>query len=314
MANGTARRRVSRVVLAGGLLALAASFMPAQALPAPVMKYSDVRCVGGASNPTCTGVQGWLGSDRVVSATFSQVLNPTAGTGATVVIKDRDGATVSLDKVTVSNYTITAFIAQNGTTSTGAKRFLHVEKGPFTATWTAVSNTPGTPVGTITQTFNLDGIAPSVVLNSPKEMAHTQRIGPTGNIGAPPVEMNITIQEQNLVVLGPQELLILDGKASDYVDANGDEANTSGILRVDAYFTDATAFDTTGSSAESLAKLTNTCSGTQCPASLTFSDADDASWDISADVPPGVWSMVVIATDLSGLRGYSKPLTIVKLS
>src|SRR5687767_5286685 len=111
MASRSERRgsRTARVILAGGLLALAASIMPAQALdPAPAVRSTSVDT-------------GWSGSDRVITARFSENLDPgcTAATCSpikvmsTATLKKADGAAMPIENVTVSNDTISLLVGES---------------------------------------------------------------------------------------------------------------------------------------------------------------------------------------------------------
>ncbi len=322
MATRTARRGFgTRAVIAGGvLLALSASFMSANADTAPVVSSSSV-------------ATGWSGSDRLITVLFDQPLSyNTNNTKTTVTLvgtnADATARTMPISSIAESNGLLSVSVASQphpDDVNLGAV-YMWERWSPYTLTINAVPKAVATPNSTATLKFKVDGAPPAITLNSPSDMLPNffgLRDGPLVVAG----DTYYTDAGAGVYVAGepiPVSAYFID--RGDKVNAAGDVKGpfSSGLKTVQFMLTDVltrqrTALKVWGNATDGAWKNPG-CTDTLCTGKLDLLDhtgddnpGPDNSIDIAEYVPPGVYSLQIIATDLSGLRAYTKPFNIIRL-
>lgn len=312
----------ARVILAAGVLALSGSLVPAAAV-APEVKQTSVDTT-------------WSGSDRVISAVFNENLDagtPTAPK-TTAVLKRANGATMPIKSINVSNDTVTVFVDESAHPDlpAPAKVYMYPAWGPYTITFTAISKSVGTDPATVTRTFNVDGAAPSILVDEPGDsLPNFMGVRDNPWVIPAPIMGNQTIyMDAGAAVFAPGDPIRLSALIKDRTDANGRTTFTSGLKSLRVRLTDLATQDVT----TIYSKLNTSCTGdtdadgmmdlgetwTLCTGTFDLLDhtndenpGPDNAIDLSADIGPGLWSLQLVATDLSGLNSYTKPLNIIRL-
>lgn len=281
MTPRSARGRGVRAILAGGLLALVASTVTAQAGPgdAPVLDKSSIST-------------GWLKANTAVWAEFDKIIAPAS----TVAVTD--------------TFTNTAV---GGTTSVVGRGIAFVpgaliEDGrTYSATFT-VSGIEGTPNTVYSKSFKLDAKTPSApVITAPETLGLT--LAEDGCDAVPGCDFNANL------VLGAAD--VFEGTARDVRGVNGVTAATSGIQKIELRFynvveqvVELVPSILSGRPTDYSFKvaLDQTC-GSVCPLDLEPWSANASEIE---DLSTGVWSMRAVAIDYAGnVSAPSKSITFV---
>jgi hypothetical protein len=343
MATRTARRGIgARVILAASVIALAAGIMPASALdPAPAVVRSSVDNGWSGSDRLITVL-----FDKPISYV-------AAGTATTVRLthKNADGTAdvvMPIEDIAASNELLSIIVGPqaNPDGATLPQVRMWSKWGEYTLTIHAVPRESGVAsTGTTAEPdpvlkFKLDGAAPSINMFEPSDSLPNFLGLRDGPLVLPnPLGGDLVLHiDGGVAVYTALDPIRLTALITDRGDKYGpDNAGTwifkkgfysSGLRRVELLATNLITEDTsplkiwTAADGSKVAAWVNTaCTPAACDGSYldlldhTEDDVpgDDKSMDISAAVGPGAWSLQLVATDLSGLRAYTKPMNIVRL-